>query len=80
MVCEKLGVCFGAATANLPCGEGREMTMPGAALPGFCVLRSESMKMKWSGSATQINCVLYAARLTLVLLPVRTAFQTLTAA
>ena len=33
------------------------VTLPGAALPGFCVLRSASMKMKWSGGAAQSNCV-----------------------
>lgn len=34
-----------------------EVTPPDAAPPGFCVLRSESMKMKSSGGAAQINCV-----------------------
>ena len=28
-----------------------------AALPGFCVLRSASMKMNWFGGAAQINGV-----------------------
>ena len=43
------------------------LTMPGATLPGFCVLRSVSMKMKSSGGAAQIKCVLCAAGLTLVM-------------
>ena len=30
---------------------------PATALPGFCVLRSASMKMNWSGGAAQSNCV-----------------------
>jgi hypothetical protein len=33
------------------------MTLPGAALPGFCVLRSASMKMNWFGGAAQSNGV-----------------------
>jgi hypothetical protein len=32
-------------------------TLPAAALPGFCVFRSASMKMKSSGGAAQINRV-----------------------
>ena len=44
------------------------MTLPGAALPGVCVLRSASMKMNWSGGAAQSNGVLCAALLTLVIL------------
>ena len=34
------------------------LTRPGATLPGACVLRSLSMKMKLSGGAAQINWVL----------------------
>jgi hypothetical protein len=41
-----------------------ELTLPGAALPGFCILVSASIKMNWSGGATQINGVLRAALLT----------------
>ena len=41
------------------------VTLPGAALPGFCVLRSASMKMKWSGGAAQskgvpLSCLAHA--------------------
>ena len=43
------------------------VTLPGAAVPGVCVLRSASMKKKWSGGAAQRNCVLSAALLTLVM-------------
>ena len=43
------------------------LTMPGAALPGFCVLRSASMKMNSSGGAAQINFVLCPAGLTRVM-------------
>jgi hypothetical protein len=31
------------------------VTLPGAALPGFCVLRSASMKMNWLGGAAQVK-------------------------
>ena len=37
--------------------DGPVVTPPGAALPGFCVLRSASMKMNWSGGAAEINGV-----------------------
>ena len=33
------------------------VTLPGAAVMGFCVFRSASMKMNWSGGAAQISCV-----------------------
>ena len=33
------------------------VTLPDAALTGFCVLRSASMKMNWSGGAAQSNGV-----------------------
>ena len=42
--------------------------LPGEAFMGFCVLRSASMKMNWSGGAAQINCVLWNALLTMVIL------------
>ena len=41
-------------------------TLPDSALTGFCVLRSASMKKKWSGGAAQRNGVLSAALLTRV--------------
>ena len=43
------------------------LTLPGAALPGLCVLRLASMKMNWSGDGAQSNCVLCAALLTPVI-------------
>ena len=43
------------------------VTLPGAALPALCVLRSASMKMNSSGGAAQINCVLCPAALTLLM-------------
>jgi hypothetical protein len=33
------------------------VTLPDAALPGFCVLRSASIKMNWFGGAAQVNGV-----------------------
>jgi hypothetical protein len=43
------------------------VTLPGTAWPGFCMLRSASMKMNWSGGAAQVNCVLCAALLTRII-------------
>lgn len=39
------------------CASPVAVTLPGSASAGFCVSRSASMKMKWSGGAAQTNGV-----------------------
>ena len=50
-----LGYCRNPSSVETdgPFTAGTDVRSPGAALPGFCVLRSASMKMKGSGGAAQ---------------------------